>query len=155
MGSFVEAHGLSRLGKQAPECTGSVVRACGPSCSAACGILVPQPGTVLCVARQIFNHWATREVLPMWFQMGRPQLQLQEWVHSSSLPLKALHSLLTMGGSATRTWPQLGKSSIPGSLTICVRKDALSSLNSNFRWPFCHLEKAYLRSWLHCLRSWI
>ena len=51
---------------------------------------------VLCVARQSFNHWATREVPPKWFQMGRPQLQLQEWVHSSSLPLKALHSLLTM-----------------------------------------------------------
>ena len=51
---------------------------------------------VLCIARQIFNHWTTREVPPKWFQMGRPQLQLQEWVHSSSLPLKALHSLLTM-----------------------------------------------------------
>ena len=81
--SFVEAHGLSSFSKWASERTGSVVKAHGPSCSAACGILVPQPGIVLHITRQIFNHWTTREGPPMWFQMGRSKYKAPayHWKH--------------------------------------------------------------------------
>ena len=43
----------------------SVAATHGFSCSMACGILVPQPVTwthVPCIARQILDHWTTREV---------------------------------------------------------------------------------------------
>ena len=42
--SLVAARRPSSCGTWAPECVGSVVAASGPSCPAACGILVPQPG---------------------------------------------------------------------------------------------------------------
>ena len=40
---LVAARGLSSCGARALEHAGSVVVVCGPSCAAACGILVPRP----------------------------------------------------------------------------------------------------------------
>ena len=47
-------------------CVGSLVTGHRLSCSSVCGIFVPWPGGqtwVPCIARQILNHWTTREVL--------------------------------------------------------------------------------------------
>ena len=41
---FVGVQAFSSCGAWAPECRGSVVAACGLSCSVVCGILVSQPG---------------------------------------------------------------------------------------------------------------
>ena len=48
-------------------CTDSLDVASGLSCPVAYGILVPWPGiepASPCIARQILNHWTTREVFP-------------------------------------------------------------------------------------------
>ena len=49
VGSFIVVQGLSSCGTW-----GSVV--------VDCGILVPRPGIVPCIARQILKYWTTREV---------------------------------------------------------------------------------------------
>ena len=47
IGSYLWRVGFSLVVARAPECMGSVVVAHGPSCPAACGILVPRPGIEL------------------------------------------------------------------------------------------------------------
>lgn len=53
-------------------CMESLVVACGLSCSASCGILVPRPEIVHCVpyiARQILNCWV-KSRKPAWFLLS-------------------------------------------------------------------------------------
>ena len=60
--------GFSCCGTWALEHVGSEVAAHGPSCSRACGILPDWDQTcVPCLARQILNHWTTREATKIRF----------------------------------------------------------------------------------------
>ena len=62
--------------------TGSVVGACGLSCTRACGIFVPSPGiepTFPCIARWILNHWTTRKVPGLLLKHSKPELHSDQW----------------------------------------------------------------------------
>ena len=65
---LIVSFGISYCGVQSLDVgVGSEVVVCGLSFSAACGISVPQSDRtwVPCIARQILNHWPTREA-PDW-----------------------------------------------------------------------------------------
>ena len=59
--------GFSRCRAQALGRSGSVVRVCERSCSAAHGVVSDQGSnpSVPCIGRCVLNHWTTREALPL------------------------------------------------------------------------------------------
>ena len=74
----------SSCGARVPDLVGSVVEARGLSCLVTCGILVPRPGIkpiVSCFARQILNHWTTREVPERLFSGYNSQFGLNKIFH--------------------------------------------------------------------------
>ena len=81
---------LSSCSVQASRAWASVVAVCGLSCSVACGSSLTRDQTcVLCIGRQILNHWTTREVPISVLLMPNPQLFFRRWPSDSPVALLA------------------------------------------------------------------
>ena len=116
---------LCNLGSSAL-CLGFVVAAHGLNSSAACGILVPMGWTHMpCIARQILNHWTTREVPnPL---LLCPLVMVACWAWQSADGFKCFlmnwvllcHVLVwLMAAASANQLPQHGPSGHPNSLDV-------------------------------------
>ena len=84
VGSSIEVQGLSSCGTW-----GSVI--------VDCGILVPRPGIVPCIARQILKYWTTREVLScVSYSPGKCCFSIDTQLAGTQISIRAGHRLWSL-----------------------------------------------------------
>ena len=87
VGSFIVVQGLSSCGTW-----GSVV--------VDCGILVPRPGIVPCIARQILKYWTTREVPScVSYSPGKGCFSIDTQPAGTQIFTRTVHRLWSLGSS--------------------------------------------------------